>query len=105
MLDVQQIFNKEDMMKDEYGFYLRQMAREIPMTIDRVDKLVTFVANYIHTRNRVIKKYEANGKNTEDLVADRDYALYILGLGERPVKQAKVILQNDDYKGGEQDEY
>jgi len=86
------MFDKEYMMEDEYGFYLRQMAREVPMTIDRVDKLVSFISDYINTRNRVIKKYEAVGKDTTSLVADRDYALYVLGLGEKPERQAKVIL-------------
>lgn len=92
MFDKKYIFNKEYMMEDEYGFYLRQEAREVPITIDRVDKLVSFIANYINTRNIVIKKYEADGKDTTDLVADRDYALYVLGLGEKPTKQARVIL-------------
>lgn len=86
------MFDKEYMMEDERGFYLRQQAREVPMTIDRLDKLVLFVADYIDTRNKVIKKYEADGKDTESLVADRDYALYVLGLGEKPTKHAKVIL-------------
>ena len=40
----------------------------------------------------LIKKYEAEGKDTSNLVADRDYALYMLGLGEKPERQAKVIL-------------
>lgn len=86
------MFDKEYMMEDEHGFYLRQEAREVPMTIDRVDKLVSFVADYVNTRNKVIKQYEATGKDTTHLVADRDYALYVLGLGEKPMKQAKVIL-------------
>ena len=86
------MFDKEYMMEDEHGFYLRQMAREMPMTIDRADRIVSFIADYINTRNRVIKKYEAEGKETANLVADRDYALYVLGLGEKPTKQAKVIL-------------
>ena len=92
MFSVKDMFDKEEMMNDEYGFYLRQEAREVPMTIDRADKLVSFIADYINTRNRVIKKYEADGKDTTNLVADRDYALYVLGLGEKPTKQAKVIL-------------
>ena len=86
------MFDKEYMMEDEHGFYLRQEAREVPMTIDRIDKLVSFVSDYVNTRNRIIKKYEAEGKDTANLVADRDYALYVLGLGEKPTKQAKVIL-------------
>ena len=86
------MFDKEYMMEDEHGFYLRQEAREVPMTIDRADKLVSFVADYVNTRNKVIKQYEAAGKDTTHLVADRDYALYVLGLGEKPMKQAKVIL-------------
>ena len=86
------MFDKEYMMEDEHGFYLRQEAREVPMTIDRADKLVSFVADYVNTRNKVIKQYEAVGKDTTHLVADRDYALYVLGLGEKPMKQAKVIL-------------
>lgn len=85
-------FDKKEMMEDEHGFYLRQMAREVPITIDRADKLVSFITDYINTRNRVIKKYEAEGKDTTNLVADRDYALYVLGLGEKPKRQAKVIL-------------
>ena len=86
------MFDKEYMMEDEHGFYLRQEAREVPMTIDRADKLVSFIADYINTRNKVIKKYEADDKDTTNLVADRDYALYVLGLGEKPVRQARVIL-------------
>lgn len=86
------MFDKEYMMEDEHGFYLRRMVREIPMTIDRADRIVSFIADYINTRNRVIKKYKADGKDTANLVADRDYALYVLGLGEKPTKQAKVIL-------------
>jgi hypothetical protein len=86
------MFDKEYMMEDEYGFYLRQMAREMPMNIDRTDRLVSFISDYINTRNRIIKKYEAEGKDATNLVADRDYALYVLGLGEKPTKQAKVIL-------------
>lgn len=86
------MFDKEHMMEDEYGFYLRQEAREVPMTIDRADKIVSFIADYINTRNRIIKKYEAEGKDTTNLVADRDYALYVLGLGEKPERQAKVIV-------------
>lgn len=86
------MFDKEYLMEDEHGFYLRQEAREVPMTIDRADKLVSFIADYINTRNKIIKKYEAEGKDAANLVADRDYALYVLGLGEKPVRQAKVIL-------------
>lgn len=86
------LLDKEEMMKDEHGFYLRKMAREVPVTIDRNDKFISFIVDYIITRNKVIKKYEAEGKNIEHLIADRDYALYVLGLGEKPNKQAKVIL-------------
>ena len=86
------MFDKEYMMEDEHGLYLRQMAREMPMTIDRADKFVSFISDYINTRNRIIKKYEAEGKDTTNLVADRDYALYVLGLGEKPVRHARVIL-------------
>lgn len=86
------IFDKEEMMNDEHGFYLRQEARKIPMTIDRIDGFVSFISEYIRVRNKVIKKYEAEGKDTANLVADRDYALYVLGLGDKPERQAKVIL-------------
>lgn len=86
------MFDKEYMMEDKHGLYLRQTAREMPITIDRADKFVSFISDYINTRNRIIKKYEAEGKDTTNLVADRDYALYVLGLGEKPMKQAKVIL-------------
>ena len=78
------MFDKKEMMEDETGFYLRQAAREAPMTFDRIDRLVSFVSDYANTRNRVIKKYEAEGKDTTNLVADRDYALYVLGLVEKP---------------------
>lgn len=84
--------DKEEMMKDEYGFYLRQMAIKIPITVDGINEIILFIVDYINTRNKVIKKYEAEGKNTEHLIADRDYALYVLGLGEKPNKQSKVIL-------------
>ena len=86
------MFDREYMMEDEHGFYLRQEAREVPMTIDRIDRLVSFISDYVNTRNKIIKKYEAEGKDTASLVADRDYALYVLGLGEKPVRQAKVIV-------------
>lgn len=85
-------FDKEEMMNDEHGFYLYRAAKELPMTLDRMDKLVLFVSNYVNARNRVIKKYEAEGKDTTNLISDRDYALYVLGLGEKPEKYTKVIL-------------
>ena len=78
------------MMNDE--FYLRYAAREIPITVNMVDNLTSFIIDYINTRNRVIKKYEAEGKDTTNLIDDRDYALYVLGLGERPKRRAKVFL-------------
>lgn len=86
------VFDKEEMMNDEHGFYLRQMAREVPMTIDRIDDFVSFISEYIRVRNIAIKTYKVEGKDTTNLIADRDYALYVLGLGEKPTKQAKVIL-------------
>lgn len=86
------MFDKEYMMEDECGFYLRQMAREVPMTIDRIERFVSFISDYINKRNRVIKKYEADGKDATNLKLDRDYALYVLGLGEKPERQANVIL-------------
>lgn len=92
MFDVKDMFDKEEMMNDEHGFYLVEMIKEVPITINRIDKITSFVADYVNTRNRVIKKYEAEGKDTTNLVADRDYALYILGLGEKSELQAKVIL-------------
>ena len=91
------MFDKEYMMEDEHGFYIRKMAREIPMTVDRVDKLISFVSDYINTRNKVINKYEAEGKDTANLITDRDYALYVLGLVEKPEKYAKVILWGNIY--------
>lgn len=86
------MFDKEEMMNDEHGFYLYRQAKEAPMTLERMDKFISFISDYVHTRNRVIKKYEAEGKDTASLVADRDYALYVLGLGEKPNRQTKVIL-------------
>lgn len=90
------MFNKEYMeyimTEDKNGLYLRQIAREVPLTIDRVDRLITFICDYVSTRNKVIEKYEAEGKDITNLIADRDYALYLLGLGEKPERQAKVIL-------------
>lgn len=83
-------FDKEEMMNDE--FYLHYAAREIPITINRVDKLTSFIVDYIKTRNRVIKKYEAEGKDTTNLIADRDYALYVLGLEEKPERMARTLL-------------
>lgn len=85
-------FDKKEMMNDECGFYLYRKAKELPITLDRVDRLVSFVSNYVHTHNKVIKKYEAEGRDATNLIADRDYALYILGIEEKPEKYAKVIL-------------
>lgn len=86
------MFDKEYMMEDEHGFYIYRETRKIPITINRVDELLQFVSDYVNTRNKVIKKYETEGKDTTNLIADRDYALYLLGLGEKPERQAKVIL-------------
>ncbi len=86
------MFDKEYIIDDEFGFHLRRMAREVPMTIDRIDMFVSFISDYINTRNQVIKKYEAEGKDTTNLVLDRDYALYVLGLREKPERYVKVIL-------------
>ena len=83
-------FDKEEMMNDE--FYLRYAAREIPITVNMVDNLTSFIIDYINTRNRVIKKYETEGKDATNLIADRDYALYVLGLREKPERMAKTLL-------------
>ena len=78
------MFDKNEMMDDEYGFYIRDMAKEVPITADRIDKYVGFISHYVYTRNKIIKKYEAEGKDTTHLIYERDNALYILGLGEKP---------------------
>lgn len=78
------MFNKEYMIDDYYGTYVYKNAKEIPITLDRIDKYINFISNYIHKHNKVIKSYEEDGKDTEHLVYERDYALYVLGLGEEP---------------------
>lgn len=84
MFDVKDMFDKEEMMNDEYGFYVRDMAKEVPITIDRVQKYLDFIMDYICRQNKIIKKFEADGKDVTSYVYDRDKALYALGLGEKP---------------------
>lgn len=83
---------EEKIIYDEHGFHYYHEAKMVPITFDRIDKLLQFVTDYIRIRDRIIKKYEAEGKDTTNLVADRDYALYVLGLGEKPKRYGKVIL-------------
>ena len=85
-------FDKEEMMNDEYGFYLYKMAQEVPMSADRIRRYIGYITTDINKQNKVIKKYEEQGKDTTNLVADRDYALYVLGLGEKPNRRFKIIV-------------
>lgn len=78
------MFDKEYMMKDEYGTYVYKSAKEVPISIERVDKCIGFISNYIHRHNIIIQRYEEEGRNTKHLVYERDYALYVLGLGKEP---------------------
>ena len=84
MFSVKDMFDKEEMINDEYGFYVRDMAKEVPITIDRMQKYLDFITNYICRQNKIIKKLEADGKDITSYVYDRDNALYTLGLGEKP---------------------
>lgn len=76
------MLDKDAMMEDEYGFYVFNEAKEMPLTASRVDKYISFISHYVHTRNKAIKKYEAEGKDTYNLIRERDYALKALGLIE-----------------------
>ena len=85
-------FDKEEMMDDNNGFYLYKIAQEVPISADRIRRYIGYIVEDINKQNKVIKKYEEQGKDTTNLVAYRDYALYVLGLGEKPERRAKVIL-------------
>lgn len=87
-------FDKEEMMNDEYGFYVRDEARKIPISVNGFDRLITFVSDYVHKQNKIIKKYEEEGKDTNNLVAERDYALYVLGLIEKKPKRYLSYIAN-----------
>ena len=84
MFDVKGMFNKEEMMNDEYGLYVHEMAKQVPITINRVQDYLNFITSYIHRQNKIIKKLEADDKDVTSYVYDRDNALYVLGLGEKP---------------------
>lgn len=86
------MFNKRYMIEDKKEFHIYQDAKEVPLTLNRVDEFISFISNYAYTRNKLIEKYKEQGKDTTSLELDRDYALYVLGLGEKPEKFAKVIL-------------
>lgn len=90
-------FDKEIMMDDYYGTYVYKCAKEIPMSVERLDKCISFISNYIHNRNNIIKRYEEEGKDTKHLVYERDYALYVLGLGEEPKRY--WMEESDDWLG------
>ena len=78
------MFNKDYMMDDYYGTYVYKNAKEIPITLDRIDKCVHFISNYIREYNEIIKRCEEDEKDAKHFVYKRDYALYVLGLGEEP---------------------
>ena len=92
MFSVKDMFDKEEMMEDEHGFYLYRIAQEVPVTSDRLRKYIGYITEDINKKNKVIKKYEEQGRDTTNLVLDRDYALYVLGLGEKPNRRFKVVV-------------
>ena len=92
MFDVKDMFDKEKMMNDENGFYLYKVAQEVPISADRIRRYIGYITEDINAQNKAIKKYEEQGRDITDLVANRDYALYVLGLGEKPNRRVKIIV-------------
>ena len=84
MFDIKDMFDKKEMMNDEYGLYVHDMAKQMPITINRVQDYLNFITSYIHRQNKIIKILEADGKDVTSYVYDRDNALYTLGLCEKP---------------------
>lgn len=78
------MFDKKYMMNDEYGRYVRDSAKEVPITLDRMNKCIDFISDYIRKHNIIIERYEEEDKDTKHLVYERDYALFVLGLDEEP---------------------
>lgn len=78
------MFDKKYMMNDEYGRYVRDSAKEVPVTLDRMNKCIDFICDYVRKHNAIIERYEEEKKDTKHLVYERDYALYVLGLDKEP---------------------
>ena len=71
--------------KDFDCIYLLALAEEVPLSLERVREYVNFICGYVVKQNKLIKHCRENGKDTEYLIYDRDRAMYVLGLGEKPV--------------------
>lgn len=88
------MFNKEDMMENGSFLYIAKSAKEVPITIGRLEDYIMFISSYVDKYNKSIKKYEVDKKDATHLIYERDYALYILGLGEKPEPYWKESVIN-----------
>lgn len=79
------MFDKNYMMEDEYSLYLTRCAEDVPVTPNRLNEYIRFISSYVRKQNKIIKHYEAEGKDTTHAVYEKDLALSALGLIEKPV--------------------
>ena len=69
----------------EGTFELMRRAQEIPLTPARINDYVTFICGFIDEKNKLIKHKTDKGMDIEYEVYHRDRAMYVLGLGDKPV--------------------
>lgn len=69
-------------------------AKEVPLTFDRIEDLIYFVANYARRQEQLIENFERRGKDITHLIYERDMALYALGLGDKP---KPYWINNDNF--------
>ena len=68
----------------ENNFQMYKDARNIALTPQRIDDYITFICGFIERQNTIIKHLKSEDKSAAYQIYDRDRAMYVLGLGEKP---------------------
>ena len=68
----------------ENQFELYAKAKEVPLTVDRINEYINFISSYISEQSSIIEHLESQGKDTTVHEYKLGKALYVLGLGEKP---------------------
>ena len=84
------MFDKDFMLSGKASkMYVKNAARQkmqedMLYITDGMERMVTYIAFQVYMLNEIIRRYEAENKDTAFLVFERDYALFVLGLGDMP---------------------
>lgn len=68
----------------ENNLQMHRDAKNVALTPQRIDDYITFICGFVERQNTIIKHLKSEGKSAAYQIYDRDRAMYVLGLGDKP---------------------